>query len=368
MPQSSPAVCVGVDASRSVTDQPTGTELYSRYLIEALLDRAPSGYFFRCYFNQPPRLQIRNQNSEISILKFPRLWTHIRLSLEMLRHPPDVLFVPAHVLPIVHPHRSLVTVHDLGYLYFPEAHPPRQRWYLDRSTRWHVRTAAHLIADSRATKRDLIEQYQARPDRISVAYPGLDPGVRRVDDPREIARIKAKYHINGDYLLYLGTIQPRKNLSRLIEAFARAACSLPLVLAGKRGWYSEQLMKEANDRVMFIGYVEAQDKSALLSGAKAFVFPSLYEGFGFPVLEAMACGTPVLCSNTSSSPEVAGDAAWQVDPLSVEAIADGLTLITTDDDLRRTLIEHGYAQAQRFTWQTCADVVLGVFDQVLHDG
>lgn len=368
MPQSSPAVCVGVDASRSAADQPTGTELYSRHLIDALLDRASFDYRFRLYFSRPPRFQIRNQNSEFRILKFPRLWTHVRLSLEMLLHPPDLLFVPAHVLPIVHPRRSLVTVHDLGYLYFPEAHPPRQRWYLDRSTRWHVRTAAHVIADSMATKRDLVEWYQARPARISVAHPGIDPIVSRVDDPNEISRVKAKYHITGDYLLYLGTIQPRKNLARLIEAHAIALCPLPLVLAGKRGWYSEQLVKQANDRVMFIGYVEAQDKSALLSGAKAFVFPSLYEGFGFPTLEAMACGTPVLCSNTSSLPEVAGDAAWQVDPLNVDAIADGLTRITTDDDLCRTLIERGYAQAKRFTWQACADIVLGVFDHVLHDG
>jgi glycosyltransferase involved in cell wall biosynthesis len=277
------------------------------------------------------------------------------------------LFVPAHVLPLVHPRHSLVTVHDLGYLYFPGAHPPRQRWYLDRSTRWHVRAAAHLIADSVATKRDLIERYQARPDRISVAYPGLDPAVNRVDDPNEISRVKAKYRITGDYLLYLGTIQPRKNLSHLIEAFALAPCSLPLVLAGKHGWYSDQLMKEVNDRALFTGYVEAQDKSALLSGAKAFVFPSLYEGFGFPVLEAMACGTPVLCSNTSSLPEVAGDAALQIDPLNVESIAAGLNRITTDDNLRRTLIERGYAQAQRFTWQACADVVLNAFDRILRE-
>ncbi len=364
--------CIGLDASRSIARHPTGTELYSRYLIDALIDRASANYTFRLYFNRAQQTAFSiqhsafsNQQSEIRNLRFPRLWTHVRLSLEMLLHQPDLLFVPAHVLPMIHPRRSVVTVHDLGYLYFPEAHPPKQRWYLDQSTRWHTRIAAHLIADSEATKRDLVDRYRARPDRISVAYPGLDPALRRIDDVHEIDRVRASYHIDGDYLLYLGTLQPRKNLSRLIAALA--ACNLPLVLviAGKPGWYYEQLIKEAGSGVRFIGYVDEVDKAALLSGAKAFAFPSLYEGFGFPVLEAMACGTPVLCSNTSSLPEVAGEAALQVDPLQVDEIARGLIRIATDEELRRTLIARGYEQAKKFTWQACADVVLGVFDRLL---
>jgi glycosyltransferase involved in cell wall biosynthesis len=364
--QPSQGFTIGIDASRSVSAQPTGTELYSRYLIEALLSRAPDYFFFHLYFNQPPQSAVQNLKSKIRVIPFPRLWTHLRLSTEMILHPPDLLFVPAHVLPIVHPRCSVVTVHDLGYLYFPEAHPPRQRWYLDRSTRWHTRTAAHLLADSAATKRDLINRYHAHPDRITVAYPGLDPSIKRIADPSEIARVKAKYRIDGDYLLYLGTIQPRKNLQRLIAAF----CQLPtassqLLLAGKLGWYSEQLLQQANDRVRFIGYVEATDKNALLSGATAFVFPSLYEGFGFPVLEAMACGVPVLCSNTSSLPEVAGDAAVLVNPLEVNDITRGLRDIITNEALRRKLIECGYRQTQTFTWQACADSVIEVFENVL---
>jgi glycosyltransferase involved in cell wall biosynthesis len=181
--------------------------------------------------------------------------------------------------------------------------------------------------------------------------------------------VKVKYHLDGDYLLYLGTIQPRKNLSRLIEAFSQLpTADCQLLLAGKRGWYTDELLKQANDRVKFIGYVDAADKNALLSGATAFVFPSLYEGFGFPVLEAMTCGVPVLCSNTSSLPEVVGHAAVQVNPLSVEDIVRGLQEVTTNGDLRRTLIERGYRQAQRFTWQACADVVLSVFAELLKPG
>ena len=361
---------IGVDASRSVVAQPTGTELYSRHLIEALLDHAPERYSFRLYFNQRPAIShqlsaVSGQQSTFKVMPFPRLWTHVRLSTEMVLHSPDLLFVPAHVLPIVHPRRSVVTVHDLGYLYFPEAHPPRQRWYLGTTTRWHTRAAAQLLADSAATKRDLIEEYHAPSDRITVAHPGLDPTTRRVDDPAEIARVKAKYHIDGDYLLYLGTIQPRKNLARLITAFLQLPTSnFQLLIAGKRGWYADALLKQANDRVHFVGYVDATDKNALLSGATAFVFPSLYEGFGFPVLEAMACGVPVLCSNTSSLPEVAGDAALLVNPLEVEDITRGLHEIMTKVDLRSQLIERGYRQAQQFTWQACAEVVLRVFEEI----
>ena len=356
---------IGVDASRSVSTQPTGTELYSRNLIEALLSHAPDHFFFRLYFNQPPQSAFQIPNSQVRLLTFPRLWTHLRLSAEMVRHRPDLLFVPSHVLPIIHPRRSVVTVHDLGYLYFPEAHLPRQRWYLDATTRWHTRTAAHLLADSAATKRDLVERYHADAAKITVAYPGLDPSVQRVNDPHAIARVKAKYHIDGDYLLYLGTIQPRKNLQRLITAFASCKLPPPLILAGKRGWYADVLLRQADERVKFVGYVEAADRNALLSGATAFVFPSLYEGFGFPVLEAMKCGVPVLCSNTSSLPEVAGDAARQVDPASVDDIARGLSDVTTNEDLRQTLIECGYRQAQKFTWQACAEILLKVFEQVL---
>lgn len=360
-----PSAVIGIDASRSAVEQPTGTELYSRLLIDALLARAPDRWSFRLYFNRPPRLPIRSPKPEIRHLPFPRLWTHGRLSWEMLTRPPDLLFVPAHVLPLITPRRSVVTVHDLGYRYFPETHPLRQRWYLGLTTRWHAREAAHLLADSEATKRDLIRRYGARPDRITVAYPGLDPAVRRVTDAAEIARVKARYGVEGAYVLYLGTLQPRKNLSRLIAAYRKSGLNEPLVLAGKRGWYYEQLIKEAGSGVRFIGYVDEADKPALLSGAQAFAFPSLYEGFGFPVLEAMACGVPVLCSNTSSLPEVAGDAALLVDPSSTADIAAGLQRLTRDVDLRQTLIARGLEQARRFTWEQCADTVLTVFEEVL---
>ena len=361
---------IGIDASRAVAAHPTGTEVYSQRLIQALL-ALDGPHRFRLYFRSPPPADAY-PGAEQRVIPFPRVWTHVRLSWEVAHRPPDVLFVPAHVLPLVRPRASLVTVHDLGYLRFPEAHPWRQRAYLDLSTRWNARVAAHVLADSQATRADLVAHYGAPPPKITVAYPGRDETLAPVRDPAVIGAAKARYSIAGDYFLYLGTLQPRKNLARLIAAFAAALGDLDsepsLVLAGKRGWLYEDLFAQVRrlgleSRVCFPGYVRDEDKAALLSGALAFVFPSLYEGFGLPVLEAQACGCPVLTSTTSSLPEVAGDAALLIDPAGVAAITAGLQRIAADRALRAALVERGLANVRRFSWIACAQSVLDALER-----
>jgi glycosyltransferase involved in cell wall biosynthesis len=356
---------IGIDASRAIAAHPTGTEVYSRQLIQALLELA-SPHRFRLYFREPPTAG-SFAKADQSTISFPRLWTHLRLSWEMVLRPPDVLFVPAHVLPIVHPRASLVTIHDLGYLHFPEAHPRLQRLYLDLSTRWNARTATHILADSEATKADLVAQYAAHPGKISVAYPGYDSTLAPVDDPVKM-KTKARYGITGDYFLYLGTLQPRKNLARVIDAFAAIETKAVLVLAGKRGWLYDDLFNQVSrlgleKRVLFPGYVLEEDKAALLSGALAFVFPSLYEGFGLPVLEAQTCGCPVITSTTSSLPEVAGDGALLVDPHDDSAITAALRRIATEPALREMLTKCGFANARRFSWVACAQTVLDAIER-----
>ncbi len=356
---------IGIDASRAVATQPTGTEVYSQQLIRALIDLAPDRRF-RLYFNQPPAPDVfRADHVERRAIPFPRLWTHARLSLEVTLHPPDVLFVPSHVLPALHPRRSVVTVHDLGYLHFPNAHTRFQRGYLDLSTRWNARAAVRVIADSQATKDDLIARYHTPADQIVVAHPGIDPALRRVEDEAHVHSVKTKYGIDGEYLLHVGTLQPRKNLSRLIKAYHLAKPPHTLVIAGKKGWLYDNLFKQVERlglarRVIFAGYVADADKPALISGATALVFPSLYEGFGFPAVEAMTCGTPVVCSNTSSLKEIAGEAALLVNPTDTDDLAAAIRYITANADLRHTLIERGHAQASRFTWEACARIVLEV--------
>jgi len=357
---------VGIDASRATAARRTGTEAYSLHLIRALL-KLESKHHFRLYFNRPPPagLFIPTPHLQPRVISFPRLWTHLRLAAELARRRPDILFVPSHVLPLAFPGPAAVTVHDLGYLHFPQAHPILSRLYLDWSTRWNTRRAAVVIADSEATRQDLIAHYQTDPAKIVVAYPGYDKMLRPVRDPAAAVRGQG-CHIQGNYLLYLGTLQPRKNLVRLIDAFTRLPAtqpSLQLVLAGNPGWLADPILEYARQAgVILPGFIANKAKAALLSGAAAFLFPSLYEGFGFPVLEAMACGTPVICSNTSSLPEVAGDAALLVDPLDTAGLTAAIQRILTDHTLRANLIQRGFANLKRFSWLQCAKQVMAAIE------
>jgi glycosyltransferase involved in cell wall biosynthesis len=368
---------IGIDASRATTGQRTGTEAYAYHLIRALIPPATErGHHLRLYFNHPPAAALFLDWGEVErvVIPQPRLWTHLRLGRELRRRPPDVFFTPAHVIPLGYRGPAVATVHDLGYEYFPEAHPRRQLAYLRWSTRHNARVGRRVIADSNATRNDLARLYKVDPAKIDVVYPGIDSDLCRVEDSALIAAACAKYNIQSPYLLYLGTLQPRKNLVRLVEAFAASglhAEGYSLVLAGKPGWLAEPLLAVVRglspvvrERVLLPGYVSEEDKAALLSGATALVFPSLYEGFGFPVLEAQACGTAVICANTSSLPEVAGEGAVMVEPIDVAGLTEAMRRVAAEKDLRRNLIEQGYANARRFTWAAAAAAALATLKAV----
>ncbi len=367
---------VGIDASRAVSIAPTGTEAYSYHLIRALLAEADAPERVRLYFRSPPTsapVPAALSSAEWRVMPFPRLWTHLRLSWEMARHPPDLLFVPAHVLPPVRPARTVVTIHDVGYRYFPQAHPWRQRLYLDVSTRWNARVASRVLADSQATRDAITREYGTPADKISVVYPGYDGDLAPVRDPVRLAEVRARYAIPGDYVLYLGRIQPRKNLARLVMAFAQVLPhhpALTLVLAGPAGWCEADIHAQVREagvegRVRFPGYIAGEDKTALISGARLFAYPSLYEGFGFPVLEAQACEVPLLASAASSVPEVAGEGALLVDPLDTAAIATGMRRLLDDAPLCQHLVAQGRANLRRFSWKEAARAVWRIFQEEL---
>jgi len=387
---------IGIDASRTTLARRTGTEAYSLALTRALL-ALETGHTWRLYFNQAPEPDAWPAHSAIQqrVIPFPRLWTHARLSLEMLQSPPDVLFVPAHVLPLIHPRCSVVTVHDLGYRHFPDAHTWPARTYLELSTRLNARWATRVLADSVATRDDLVQVYGTPAEKTRVVYPGRNEELRRVENPQQIVEVTRRLGIDRDYILYVGTLQPRKNLSRLIEAYGQllgqwqsavgatppvvapfrggtggaAPTEAPLlVLAGQKGWLSDEIFQTVerlglSDHVQFPGYVPDDDLPALLSGASLFAFPSLYEGFGFPLLEAMACDVPVVCSNSSSLPEVAGDAALLVDPLDVDALTSAMRTALTDEAARSRLIQAGRQQIKNFSWKRAARQTLYALEE-----
>src|SRR5579859_4134848 len=362
---------IAIDASRTTIAARTGTENYALQLIRALLALRPPHEITLYFRDQPPDdLFETYPNVQHKVIPFARLWTHVRFAAALFADRPDVTFVPAHTLPLIFPGRAVATVHDLGYRFFPEAHPAFERGYLDLTTRTTSRRAARILADSQATRRDLIAQYGVDERKIDVVYPGVE-WLQRASEA-QVEAVRAKYRLPERYLLFLGTLQPRKNLHRLIAAYLRSRVDLPLVLAGKRGWLIDNLLEgvaaDARARIILTGYIADEDVAALYSGALALVFPSLYEGFGFPVIEAMRCGTPVLCSDTSSLPELAGDAALLVDPLDVQALAGGIMRLCSDEGLRAQLVQKGYRQAARFTWQHAADLTLRALESAAQIG
>jgi glycosyltransferase involved in cell wall biosynthesis len=367
-------VIIGIDASRVVAGQRTGTEAYARFLIEALLPpAAEAGHQVRLYYNLAPNRPIFSAPHEAVVIPWPRLWSHLRLAWELHRRPPDVFFTPAHVIPWSWRGPSVATIHDLGYERFPAAHPRRQLAYLRWSTRHNARRARLVIADSYATSADLQQFYATDPARIHVVWPGRDPAVQPVHDPALIAAAAARFGITAPWLLYIGTLQPRKNLARLVQAFGQVAAEIPhtLVLAGKAGWLPQPLEAalaalppDVRRRVILTGFVSEEEKVALLSGATALLYPSLHEGFGFPLLEGQACGVAVVSADNSSLPEVAGDGALLVDAGDSAALAHAMRRIATDPALRARLIAAGRHNLTRFDWSRAARQVLTLLEQV----
>lgn len=363
---------IAIDASRLAVAERTGTERYSYELVAALARIDRSSRYTLFTNGLPAVLPPLGPNFALRSLPLPRLWTHARLGPALAAARPDVAFIPAHVVPLTRPPRTVVTAHDLGYLAFPEAHTARRRLELHLSTLWSVRAARRVIAISGATRDDLVRRYGADPARIAVVHHGLGAAQFRPAEPAAVEAARARHGLARPYFLYVGTLQPRKNLVRLIEAFAAAADALgdvDLAIGGRRGWLSEGIERRAAElglagRARLLGYLPDADLPALLSGAIAFTFPSLYEGFGLPVLEAMACGAPVLTSSTSSLPEVAGDAALLVDPADTDAIAAGLVRLASDAALRADLHERGLRRAAQFTWERCARETLAVLREV----
>jgi glycosyltransferase involved in cell wall biosynthesis len=288
---------------------------------------------------------------------------------------PDLLHATDFVLPPTRTRRKLLTVHDLAFLYYPEAAMPGLQRYLNVVVPRSVARADFLIADSANTAQDLTTQWRVPAEEIAVVYGAIDPlRFHPVSDPDKMAAVRAKYNLgSAPYILTLSRLEPRKNHLRLIEAFARARAvgiDHHLVIGGGKGWLYDEIFARVNaldlgDAVHFTGFVEDADLPALYSAATFFAYPSLYEGFGLPVVEALACGLPVLAGDNSCLPEAGGPGALYVNALDVDAIAQSILTMVANPALRAALAEAGAAHAARFTWERSARALLSVYTNAL---
>lgn len=300
----------------------------------------------------------------------------VRIIWEQVLQPPllaakgiDLLHSPVNVLPLLLPMPAVLTIHDLSFLRFPAAFSPAKRRYQAAMTSFSARRARLVLTDSEHTRQDVIKLLGVPPDRVRTVYPGVTEHYRPAM-PAVIEAFRRRHGLPERFFVHVGTLQPRKNLERLISAFAhfKRVSGLPhaLLLVGGKGWLYEGLLQQARREavegsVHFVGFAAPEDVPLWYAAAEVMVFPSLYEGFGFPIVEAMACGTPVLSSTASCLPEAAGRAAELFDPLDVEALAQVMLRLAAEPERRQELRQLGLVQAAQFTWERTAQTVLSAY-------
>jgi len=426
---------IGIDASRANRDYKSGTEWYAYHIIRwlAKLDKKNKYILYsdkplkgslidlgsednKSTKNLKPDINNDNfqkiisphNNFKAKILKWPfkYFWTQGRLSLEMILNKPNVLFVPAHALPIIHPKRSIVTIHDIGYekdktLYEEEkigAEDSRIKKiinffirllslgkygansvdYLKWSTEYASKKAYKIITPSNFTKNDIKIFFEKNCDNIEVIYHGYNKNLyKKINDESKIDEVLNKYEIKRPYLFYIGRIEKKKNISALVEAFSlfkekNKDNKHKLILVGVASYGYDEVNYMINEfeldgDIVITGWVEEEDIPYLYNGASAFIFPSKYEGFGIPLLQAMACEVPIAASNRASIPEITGEAALLFDPSDVRLIAFALEKIIYDDNLRLNLIQEGIKRVKYFSWEKSAQKTLEVLNGFSRD-
>lgn len=346
------------------------------YCLELLLslNKIDKKNNYIIYLPQTPTADLPKEsaNWHYKIVRPRKMWTLFGLSLEFLlkRSKPDVFFSPTHYLPIFAPKHCVISILDISYIKYPELFQKSDLNQLTKWTKYSVKKAKSILTISQTSKDDIIKVYGVTDNRIVVTYPGIKNESRIMNQELEIDAIRRKYGFKGDYILFVGTLQPRKNIVRLVEAFSKIKDDIKLVIVGKRGWLYEEILDapkkfDIQDKVKFLDSVPDEDLPALYKNATCFVLPSLYEGFGLPVLEAMKYGCPVITSNVSSLPEAGGNAALYVNPLDVNNIKKNLELIINNSKLRKEFIKKGYEQVKKFSWEKTARETLRAIEGLM---
>ena len=368
---------IGIHSTALTRKRRTGVEEYSYQLIKSLL-KLPEAKHHQFILYLPDKLNYRQiyvfdefktlakSNLKIEKLKwrFP-MWTQTRLSSEFVFRKPDIFFSPAHTLPLIHPENSIVTIHGLEYEHYPYYYSFWKRQYLKFTTLYALKYSKKIIAVSENTRNDLVELYDADPQKISVIY----HGVKRPVWKRNLTRD----YVGHPYILFIGRIEFKKNIFGLISAFyfLKKKYNIPhkLILIGPKGYgwskiYTMKEYKSINSEIEFKGYVKERKKWELLKNADVFVLPSFYEGFGMPILEAQISSVPVVTSNVSSMPEIAGRGAVFVDPHNIYSIAEGIYSVISSEGLRKQLIEEGKKNAKKFSWNISAKKTFEVLTEI----
>ena len=369
---------IAVNAADLCSARIDGTRIYIKNVLNHLGGLGGTADSFFIYlkgalnpnlsFTMHPNYMLRRSRS-------PFFWTQLRLPFALAKDRPDVLWMPLQTVPFMLKDsiETVVTIHDLAFKMFPDHFPRKDLLLLSLFTKHAVKRASRVIAVSENTKKDVVRFYGIDPQKITVVYHGYDENIFNIDNAQDVVKIeeaRSKYKIKGRYVLYAGAIQPRKNLDTLIASFELLKKDpkyneFTLVIAGSNAWMYEQIHQRAaaspcKEDIIFTGPYVTEDLPQLLGGAEVFVFPSLYEGFGIPLLEAMACGVPVVSADNSSLPEVGGEAIIYCDAASKENLAERIKLALGDIKLREEMVKKGLEQVKKFSWEICAQKTFAV--------
>lgn len=388
---------IGIDASRANILDKTGTEWYSYYLIQEFKKIAPRNLEFILYSKEKLKDGLNDLpiNFKSKVLKWPPkfLWTQIRLSMEMLFHKPDILLVPSSAIPFIHPKKTVTTIHDIGFERFKQLYSNKEIGYKQGLSkkiikilvklftfgkysnteydyhRWSVRFALKhaekIFTVSQFTKNEITNVFKVKGDNIKIISSSYDKSKYHTNqDFEKTKKILNKYNLTKPYLLFIGRLEEKKNIGGIIEAFGifinkYLLKQYKLLLIGKPGLNFERAINIAKDyhiekQIIMPGWIPDDEIHYLMGSAEIFIFPSFYEGFGIPVLEAMGCGIPVITSKIASLPEVGGDAAYYINPYNPEEIAKAIYKVLIDKNLNKILRIKGLERAKKFSWIKCA--------------